>query len=164
MRAVAKGLEKFPIMTGKPAGDAIELAQSIGIGLAVSVADGLVAPILKEVNKKSLREIARESKALIEKAQNNKLEVEDLEGGCITISNLGALGIESFISIVVPGQCSILGIGQIREVYVGEGDDIMESKIMKMTLSADHKVVNGAYAAQFLDHVRKLLEDASTFE
>ena len=164
MRAVARGLEKFPIMTGRTAGDAIELAESIGIGLAISVPDGLVAPIIKEVNKKGLREIARESKALIEKAQNNKLEYEDLEGGCITISNLGALGVESFIPIVVPGQCSILGVGQIRDVYTGEGDDIMASKIMKMTLSADHKVVNGAYAAQFLDCVRKLLEDTSTFE
>ena len=164
MRAVSKGLEKFPIMTGKLAGDAIELAESIGIGLAISVPDGLVAPIVKEVNKKDLRQIACESKALIEKAQNNKLGFDDLEGGCITISNLGALGVESFIPIVVPGQCSILGIGQIREVYVGEGKDIMAGKIMNITLSADHKIVNGAYAAQFLDCVRKLLEDVSTFE
>jgi len=164
MRAVAKGLEKFPLMTGKLSGDTIELAESIGIGLAISVPDGLVAPIVKEVNKKGLREIARESKALIEKAQNNKLGFNDLEGGCITISNLGALGIESFIPIVVPGQCSILGIGQIRDVYVGEGEDIRAVKIMNITLSADHKVVNGAYAAQFLDCVRKLLEDVSTLE
>jgi pyruvate dehydrogenase E2 component (dihydrolipoamide acetyltransferase) len=163
MRAVAMGLEKFPIMTGQVAGDSIQLAESIGVGLAISVPGGLVAPILKDVNKKDVKQIARDSKALIEKARSNKLAPEDLEGGCITVSNLGAFEIESFIPIVVPGQCSILGIGQISETCVPESGNIMIRKLMSMTLSIDHKVTNGAYAAEFLDYVRKLLEDTSTF-
>jgi pyruvate dehydrogenase E2 component (dihydrolipoamide acetyltransferase) len=163
VRAVAMGLEKFLIMTGQLAGDTIQLADSIGVGLAISVPGGLVAPIVKDVNKKDVRQIARDSKALIEKARSNKLAPEDLEGGCITVSNLGAFEIESFIPIVVPGQSSILGIGQISETCVPESGNITVRKLMSMTLSIDHKVTNGAYAAQFLDYVRKLLEDTSTF-
>jgi len=164
MRAVAIGLEKFPIMTGQLAGDTIQLAEAIGIGLAITVPGGLVAPIVKDVNKKDVTQIARDSKALIEKARSNKLAPTDLEGGCITVSNLGAFGIDSFIPIVVPGQCSILGIGQITETCVPDNGKIVTRKLMNMTLSVDHKVTNGAYAAQFLDFVRKLLEDTATFE
>jgi len=163
IKAVATGLEKYPIMTGQLDGEALKLADSINIGLAISVPDGLVAPILKDVNKKDSRQIANDSKALIEKARSNKLAPTDLEGGCITVSNLGAFGIDNFIPIVVPGQCSILGIGQITDTCVPDNGNILIRKLMNMTLSVDHKVANGAYAAQFLDYVRKLLEDASLF-
>ncbi|MHC4424936.1 MAG: dihydrolipoamide acetyltransferase family protein [Planctomycetota bacterium] len=163
MKAVATGLEKYPIMTGQLAGKTIELAEAIGIGLAISVPDGLVAPIVKDVNKKDVKQIARDSLALIERARNNKLVPTDLEGGCITVSNLGAFGIDNFIPIVVPGQCSILGIGQITDTCVPDNGNILVRKLMNMTLSIDHKVANGAYAAQFLDFTRKLLEDTSTF-
>jgi len=177
VKAVAAGLEKYPMMTGQLTGDVIQLAESINVGLAISVPDGLVAPIIKDVNKKDVRQIARDSQALIEKARNNRLSPTDLEGGCITVSNLGALGIESFIPIVVPGQCSILGIGKITDTCVpapaspdasrGSGPqdgNILVRKLMNMTLSVDHKVTNGAYAAQFLDFVRKQLEDIATFK
>jgi len=161
MKAVATGLEKFPIMTGQLAGDTIKLAEEIHIGLAISVPGGLVAPIVKDVNKKDIKQIARDSQALVERALSNKLAPTDLEGGCITVSNLGAFGVESFIPIVVPGQCSILGIGKITDTCVPENSNILFRKIMSMTLSVDHKVTNGAYTAQFLDFVRKLLEDPS---
>jgi pyruvate dehydrogenase E2 component (dihydrolipoamide acetyltransferase) len=163
LKAVATGLEKYPIMTGQIAGDQIKLAETIGIGLAISVPDGLVAPIVKDVNKKDVRQIAIDSQALIERARSNKLAPTDLEGGCITVSNLGAFGIDNFIPIVVPGQCSILGIGQITDTCVPNNGNILVRKLMNMTLSVDHKVANGAYAAKFLDFVRKQLEDTSTF-
>lgn len=163
IKAVATGLEKYPIMTGQLDGETIKLADSIGVGLAISVPDGLVAPILKDVNKKDVRQIARDSQALIERARGNKLAPTDIEGGCITVSNLGAFGIDNFIPIVVPGQCSILGVGRITDTCVPDNGNIMVRKLMNMTLSVDHKVANGAYAAQFLDFVRKLLEDTSTF-
>jgi len=164
VKAVATGLEKFPIMTGQLDGEAIKLADTINVGLAISVPDGLVAPILKDVNKKNVKQIARDSLALIDRARGNKLQPTDLEGGCITVSNLGAFGIDNFIPIVVPGQCSILGIGQITETCVPDNGNILVRKLMNMTLSVDHKVANGAYAAQFLDFTRKLLEDTSTFD
>ena len=163
LKAVATGLEKYPIMTGQLAGEEIRLAEAIGIGLAISVPDGLVAPIVKDVNKKDVRQIALDSQALIERARNNKLVPTDVEGGCITVSNLGAFGIDNFIPIVVPGQCSILGIGQISDTCVPDNGNIMVRKLMNMTLSVDHKVANGAYAAKFLDFVKKMLEDTSTF-
>ncbi len=164
IKAVAIGLEKFPLMTGQLVGDTIQLSKSINIGLAIVVPGGLVAPTVKDVNKKDIFQIARDSKTLVEKARSNKLAPTDLEGGCITVSNLGAFGIESFIPIVVPGQCSILGIGQITDTCVPDDKGMVVRKLMNMTLSVDHKVANGAYAAQFLDFVRKSLEDISTFE
>ena len=163
LKAVATGLEKYPIMTGQLAGEEIRLAEAIGIGLAISVPDGLVAPIVKDVNKKDVRQIALDSQALIERARGNKLAPTDVEGGCITVSNLGAFGIDNFIPIVVPGQCSILGIGQITDTCVPDNGNIMVRKLMNMTLSVDHKVANGAYAAKFLDFVKKTLEDTTTF-
>jgi pyruvate dehydrogenase E2 component (dihydrolipoamide acetyltransferase) len=159
MKAVGTGLEKYPLMTGQLAGDSIKLADAIHVGLAISVPDGLVAPLVKNVNKKDVRQIARDSQALIERARNDKLDLSDLEGGCITVSNLGAFGIESFIPIVVPGQCSILGLGRITDTCVPDNGNILVRKLMNMTLSVDHKVTNGAYAAQFLDFVKKTLED-----
>ena len=163
MKAVATGLEKYAIMTGQLAGDVIKLVDAIHVGLAISVPDGLVAPLVKDVNKKNVRQIARDSQALIERAKNDKLDLSDLEGGCITISNLGAFGIESFIPIVVPGQCSILGIGRIADTCVPDNGNILVRKLMNMTLSVDHKVANGAYAAQFLDLVKKMLEEPRQF-
>ena len=163
MRALATGLERFLIMTGQMVGNAIKLADSINIGLAIALPDGVVAPIIKDVNRKDVTQIARDSNALIEKARNNKLAPADLEGGCITVSNLGAFGVDSFIPIVVPGQCSILGVGRITETCVPDNADITVRKLMSLTLSVDHKVTNGAYAGQFLDFVKKLLEDASGF-
>jgi pyruvate dehydrogenase E2 component (dihydrolipoamide acetyltransferase) len=162
MKAVATGLEKYPLMTGQLAGDVIKLADAIHVGLAISVKDGLVAPLVKDVNKKDIKQIARDSQALVERARSDKLDLSDLEGGCITVSNLGAFGIESFIPIVVPGQCSILGIGRIADTCVPDSGNVLVRKLMNMTLSVDHKVANGAYAAQFLDFVKKMLEDPNT--
>ncbi len=164
IKAVATGLEKFPLMTGQLDGDNIKLAGSIGVGLAISVADGLVAPIVKDVQNKTLAEVARYSISLIERTRAGKLTPDDLAGGCITVSNLGAFGIDSFIPIVVPGQCSILGIGQITDALVPSDGGVLVRKLFNMTLSADHKVTNGAYAAEFLDFVRKTLEEPGGFK
>lgn len=163
LRAVAVAMQDFRVMTGRFAGDRIELAESIDIGLAISVPDGLVAPVVKNVNKKGVVEIARETQLLIEKARKKKLTLSDLEGGSITVSNLGAFGIDSFIPIVVPGQSSILGIGRITDTCVPGNSDIETRKLMCMSLSVDHRVTGGAYAAQFLVRVREILEDISNF-
>jgi pyruvate dehydrogenase E2 component (dihydrolipoamide acetyltransferase) len=159
MKAVAQGVEKYPLMTGQVTDHSIKLAEVIHIGLAISVPDGVVAPVVKDVNKKTVRQIARDSQAVIERARAGKLNLSDLEGGCITVSNLGPFGVDSFIPIVVPGQCSILGVGRITDTCVPDNGSLVVRKLMYMTLSVDHKVVNGAYAAQFLDFVKKVLED-----
>jgi pyruvate dehydrogenase E2 component (dihydrolipoamide acetyltransferase) len=164
IRAAAMGLERFEIMTGQLEGQAIKLADSIGVGLAISVPGGVVAPVIKNADNKDVRQIASETAALIERAQNGKLSPDDLEGGCITVSNLGAFGVESFIPVVVPGQCSILGIGAIIDTPVSDLGNMVIRKLMNITLCVDHRIANGAYAGQFLDYVRKLLEDASSFD
>lgn len=162
IKAVASGLEKFPMMTGQVEGDVIKLAEAINV-VAVVAPNGLIVPVVKHAHKKDIRQIAAETKALIEKARNEKLLLTDLEGACITVSNVGSLGIDSFIPIVIPGQCSILGVGRIADTCVPDTGGAAVRKLMNLTLAADHKVVNGAYAARFLDSVRKLLEDTSTF-
>ena len=163
IRAVATGVEKFPIMTGQLEGDTIKLADNINIGLAVLAPNGLIVPVVKDANKKDVKQIAADTQVLIEKARNKKLQLTDLEGACITVSNLGGFGIESFIPIVIPGQCSILGIGRITDTCVPDNGNIAVRKLISLALSVDHKVANGAYAGQFLDFVRKRLEDTSTF-
>lgn len=163
IKAVATGLQKFPILTGQLAGNTVQLPDTINIGLAVSVTDGLVVPVVKDAHKKDIKQIAADSASLIEKAQAGKLPLTNLEGACITISNLGAFGINSFIPIVIPGQCSILGIGRITDTCVSDNGGVIIRKLVNMTLSVDHRIANGAYAAEFLDFTRKLLEDTSSF-
>jgi pyruvate dehydrogenase E2 component (dihydrolipoamide acetyltransferase) len=164
IKAVADALEHYPIMTGQLEGDKIKLAESINIGLAMAGPEGLVVPVIKNVQDKDIFEVARSSQSLIEKLKNNKLELTDLEGGVTTVSNLGGFGIESFIPIVVPGQCSILGIGKITDTCIPVNGDILVRKLMSITVSVDHKVANGAEAAQFLEMVRKQLEDRANFQ
>ena len=161
LRALALSIEHYPIMTGTLAGDYIWLADRIDIGLAVSTDDGLVAPIVKDCGSKTLWQISRACKELTERTQSGTLTLEDLEGGCMTVSNLGGFGVDSFIPIVVPGQTSILGLGAIQDTVLPGDKEPQVRKMMNMTLSVDHKVVNGAEAAQFLDYVKKMLEHPS---
>ena len=158
LRALAAGMQHYPIMTGQLAGDHIQLANRLDFGLAISTDEGLVAPIIPDCGTKSVHAIAAYCKGLIERTRSNKLSLDDLQGGCITVSNLGGFGIDSFIPIVVPGQTSILGVGAIADTAVPSDGNLLVRKLMNLTLSVDHKVVNGAEAAQFLDFVKKHLE------
>ena len=158
LRALALSIGHYPIMTGTLAGDYIRLADHIDIGLAVSTDNGLVAPILKDCGSKTLLQISRACKELVHRTQSGALTLDDLEGGCMTVSNLGGFGVDSFIPIVVPGQTSILGLGSIHEAVLPDDNGPQVRNVMNMTLSVDHKVVNGAEAAQFLDYVKKMLE------
>ncbi|RKY10796.1 MAG: hypothetical protein DRP65_06040 [Planctomycetota bacterium] len=163
VKAVAVALKEFPVMTGQIEGNSIKLADAINIGFAVAAPNGVVVPVITDADKKDVKQIAIEMKRLTQKARNEDLEPGDVRGACITVSNPGALGVDIFIPIVVPGQCSGLGVGGIVETYVSVHGDAIVRKIMNLSLSVDHKVANGEYAARFLDTVRKLLEDASTF-
>ncbi|MFA6187367.1 MAG: 2-oxo acid dehydrogenase subunit E2, partial [Phycisphaerae bacterium] len=155
IKALSLGFEKWPIMTGTFAGDCVHLADSPGIGITV----GRVAPVIKDVCKKNLAQIAADRIVLIKRAQAGKLADGDLKNGCMTVSNLGELGIDSFIPIVIPGQCSVLGVGKITDTCVSQDDSFVTRKVVKMTLAVDHKTANGAEAAQFFSLVAKLLED-----
>jgi len=168
--AIAVSLMKFPVMTGSLKGRNIILPENINVALAVELPDGVAAPVLKNLHGKSLSQIARERTLLVEKTQSGKLTLEDLEGACITISNLGSLGIDSFIPIVIPGQCSILGVGKITDTCrpetaftTGKEEKIVIRKIMSLTLAVDHRIANGTQASQFLDFLRKYLEEPQSF-
>lgn len=163
IKAVGEGLVHYPVMTGRLVGDEMQLAKEINVALAVSSAKGLVAPVIKDVPGKNIREIATEKQSLIDKANEDKLTLGDLQGGCITVSNLGAFGVDSFIPIVIPGQCSILGAGRISDAIVPDRDEAAVRKIMELNLSVDHKIANGAQASQFLDFVKRMLEEKETF-
>lgn len=159
IRAVALGLRKFPAMLGQLEGDYIQIADAVNVGLAVSVEDGLAAPLIRDADQKNLAQIADYAKGVIGRAKSNTLTADDVSGGSITVSNLGGFGIDSFIPIVVPGQGSILGVGKISDTCVPVDGNIMARKIMDMTISSDHKVVNGTDAAAFLGFVKQLLEN-----
>ncbi|MFZ9010807.1 MAG: dihydrolipoamide acetyltransferase family protein [Anaerohalosphaeraceae bacterium] len=158
IRALALGIEHYPIMTGQLAAEHIQLSGSIDIGLAISTEEGVVAPIVKDCGRKTLLQISEQTATLVERTRDGKLQLEDLSGGCTSVSNLGAFGVDSFIPIVIPGQSSIVGVGTIQDVVLPVDKEPAVRKIMNLTLSVDHKVINGAEAAQFLDFVKKLLE------
>ncbi len=159
IRAVGLAGKYFPMMTGQLKGDNLQLADAVDVGLAIALDDGLVAPLCRAADQKSLEEITTYNKQLIDKTRANKLTSDDLSGGCITVTNLGGFGIDSFIPIVVPGQASILGVGKIQDALVPSGGNILVRKQMQLTLAVDHKVANGADAAKFLDFIKKLLEN-----
>lgn len=163
IKAVAAGLEHFPLMAGKLAGEFIQLPQTINVGLATSVSDCLYVPVIKEADKKSIAEIAQDRARLVEKAQRHKLAPEDLEDAGITISNLGPFGVDRFIPIVIPGQCCIIGLGRITDEAVADNDKITVRKMINVTISVDHRIANGSYASEFIDFVRKFLQDTSNF-
>jgi len=164
IKALAMGMVKWPIMTGRLEGDSIRLADSPGIGIAIAVKDGIVAPVVKDAAGKNLSQIAECRKDLFERLETGNLSSDDFKDGCITVSNLGELGIDSFIPVVIPGQCSILGVGKIAESCVMHKDNMAVRKFMKMTLAVDHRIANGAEAAQFLSFVVDLLGEAQKLQ
>ncbi|MCU0317970.1 MAG: 2-oxo acid dehydrogenase subunit E2 [Amoebophilaceae bacterium] len=139
--------------------DAIRYNKHIHMGIAVAVEGGLVVPVLHFIDSKSLAHIAVETKALIQKANEQQLRPKELEGSTFTISNLGMLGIESFAAIVNPPAACILAIGEIQQVPVVRCGVVMPGYVMKATLSCDHRAVDGAVGASFLQTFKALLED-----
>jgi pyruvate dehydrogenase E2 component (dihydrolipoamide acetyltransferase) len=163
MLATAVCLERYPEMTGQLGEDTIILSEDNNVGLVMEVAGGAVAPVIKRADKKTIHEIAAERAVFAEKASKGKFSMGDLEGACISISNMGPCGVEMFIPVVIPGQCSIIGVGKMTDTCVPIKKQVEIRKIMKMSISVDHRVANGANAAQFLDYIKKTLETASNF-
>lgn len=157
--AVAQTLRKFPNVNGYFKGDRIELHDSINVGIAVSVEDGLLTPVLNNADQKSLKQIAVETKELSARARANKMQPQDLGPGTFTVSNLGMFGIEEFSAIINPPESGILAVGAVRKAAVVIDDQIQIARVMKVTLSSDHRIVDGALGAKFLQDLKKLLEN-----
>jgi pyruvate dehydrogenase E2 component (dihydrolipoamide acetyltransferase) len=157
--ALARGMKHYPIMTGRLGQNCIILAPTIDIGVVIATENGTVAPVVRDVGSKTLEQISACRRDLTQRAKNDTLTPDDLTDGCITVSDLGEVGVDSFIPIVIPGQCSIMGVGRIFESPVPSGkEEISIRKMMNLNLSIDHRIANGADAAQFLDFVKKQLE------
>ena len=157
LEAMAQALVQFPHLTGQWTGDGIQLATSIDVGLAIDTDQGLVAPVVRDADKKTTQEFASATRALIDKANAGKLQPTDFDGASITLSNLGMFGIDEFIPIVVPGQASILGIGRTSDQLRPTSSGHEVRKVMSMTLSVDHRVADGVYAAKFLNAIAERL-------
>ena len=159
LRACARALKDFPWINSTYTEQGIQLYSEINIGMAVALDEGLVVPVIRNTDRLSLTELAAQSRQLADKAQNKKLFPLDYEGGTFTVSNLGMLGVDSFTAIINPPQAAILAVGRVApRVIVEEGMFAIKS-IMTATLSADHRIVDGAMAARFLQNVKKLLEN-----
>jgi pyruvate dehydrogenase E2 component (dihydrolipoamide acetyltransferase) len=160
LAASARALHEFPSLNATFTGKGVELYADINLGMAVAIEDGLVVPVIRNADRLSLSELAKQSGALAEKAQNKKLFPLDYEGGTFTVSNLGMLGVDNFIAIINPPQCAILAVGQVAPRVMAHGEGIAVRAMMTMSLSADHRVVDGATAARFLRQVKGQLEKA----
>lgn len=161
IRACAQTLKEFPSLNATFTEQGVQLFSDINIGMAVALEEGLAAPVIRGADRLSLQELCRQSRQLIEKAQKKKLLPLEYEGGTFTVSNLGMLGVDSFTAIINPPQCAILAVGQVAPRVVPDGNDITVRPMMTMTLSADHRIVDGAIAARFLQRVKELLQEAA---
>jgi pyruvate dehydrogenase E2 component (dihydrolipoamide acetyltransferase) len=159
MKAVAFVMTQHPECNVSYIDDKMRYYADVNICLAVAVEGGLLTPAVRNCGKKSIPEISEEAAVLVEKARNKKLRPRESMGGTFTISNLGMFGIEEFHAIVNPPQALILAVGAIRDVPVVNQGRIEAGKRMKLTLSCDHKAVDGATGAVFLQDLKSALED-----
>lgn len=159
IKAVAAALRQHPDVNVSWLGDKMRKNHHIHIGVAVAVADGLLVPVIRFADNKSLSHIAVEVKDLAQKAHDKKLQPSDWEGSTFTISNLGMFGIEEFTAIINPPDACILAIGGIKETAIVKNGQLVPGNVMKVTMSCDHRAVDGAVGSAFLKTLKGLLED-----
>lgn len=162
IRAVAASLRKHPKVNSSWLGDKIRYNHHVHVGVAVAVDDGLLVPVVRFADQKSLSQIAAEVKTFAQKAKDKKLQPADWEGNTFTISNLGMFGIEEFTAIINPPDSCILAVGGIKDTPVVKNGQVVPGKVMKVTLSCDHRVVDGASGSAFLQTLKAMLENPVT--
>ena len=159
LKACASALRKHPMVNSSLIENKIRKNHHIHIGVAVAVAEGLLVPVIRFADNKTLTHISLEVKDLADKAKEKKLQPSDWEGNTFTISNLGMFGIEEFTAIINPNDSCILAVGGIKNTPVVKNGEIVPGNIMKVTMSCDHRLVDGATGAKFLKTLKELLED-----
>lgn len=162
LRACAAALRQHPKVNSSWLGDRIRYNQHIHIGVAVAVEEGLLVPVVRFADQKSFAQIGEEVRTLAKKAKDKKLQPSEWEGNTFTISNLGMFGIEEFTAIINPPDACILAVGGIKDTPVVRNGQIVPGKVMKVTLSCDHRVVDGATGAAFLQTLKMMLENPVT--
>jgi len=158
VKTVAAALRKHSIVNATLDGEKIKVFEDINIGVAVATENGLIVPVIRNADRRSLKEIASILKGLVEKAGQGKLTKEDLTGGTFTITNLGMYGVDVFIPIINPPETAILGVGRVVEKPVADNGQVKVKPLMQFSLTYDHRIVDGAPAAEFLQSVKQILE------
>jgi pyruvate dehydrogenase E2 component (dihydrolipoamide acetyltransferase) len=159
VKVVATALADHPYLNARWTEQGILLVEPINVGVAVAVEDGLVVPVVRGAGRKRLEEVSAELSRLVARAREDRLSLEEITGGTFTITNLGMFGVESFTPIVNPPETAILGVGAMVEKPAGRDGQIVLRPMMTLSLSFDHRIVDGAPAAQFLQRVKQLLEE-----
>jgi pyruvate dehydrogenase E2 component (dihydrolipoamide acetyltransferase) len=159
VKACAIALKKFPRANGSYKDGRFELYSRVNVGIAVAAKDALVVPTIFDADRKGLREIAADARALAGKVRDGSITPPELSGGTFSVSNLGMYGIKSFEAIVNSPQAGILAVGEIADRPVVKNGEVVPGKVMEMTLSCDHRILYGADGAEFLAEVRRLLEE-----
>jgi pyruvate dehydrogenase E2 component (dihydrolipoamide acetyltransferase) len=161
IHALGLAVQRFPLTVGRFDSNRISIAERINVGFAVNAPQGLVVPVVKDANEKTLPDIAREEALLTYKARDNLLTLEDIEGETVALSNLGAYGIDGFLGIVPPPTSTILAVGNAiaTPMYRGDNGKIEVRKIVSLSLAADRRVINEIYASEFLGFITKELQN-----
>ncbi|MEY4887035.1 MAG: hypothetical protein RL767_506 [Bacteroidota bacterium] len=158
VKSVAKALKKHPAVNSAWMGDSVRTNFDVHVGIAVAVEDGLLVPVVRHADVKGLAEISAEVRGFAMKAKEKKLQPSDWSGNTFTISNLGMFGIEEFTAIINPPDAAILAVGGVQDVPVVKNGQVQAGQVMKMTLSCDHRVIDGVTGAAFLNTVKGYLE------
>ena len=161
IQAVALALKESPVINANFIDNKIVKIPTVNIGVAVALDDGLVVPVLKSADTKTIDAIAKERAVLVGKARDKKLAINDMSDGSLTLTNLGMFDVDSFTAIINPPQVVIVAVGKIKKAAVVKNDKIVAGSVMKVVLSGDHRVVDGAEGAKFLGRIKQILETAS---
>jgi pyruvate dehydrogenase E2 component (dihydrolipoamide acetyltransferase) len=161
--AAAQTLAEFPDVNSRTDGVLVWPRRRVHVGLAVSLPDGLVVPVIRDADRRSLADLHVRAAELAEAARNGTLPPDDMTGSSFTISNLGMFGVDEFSAIINPGESAILAVSSIVPTPIAVGDGIGIRQMMKLTLTADHRLVDGELAARFLNALRRRLQDADPF-
>jgi pyruvate dehydrogenase E2 component (dihydrolipoamide acetyltransferase) len=158
VKACARALSRFPLVNASWGEDKIVTHADVNVGVAVAMPEGLIVPVVRNADRKPVLEISREVKELAGRARDKKLKPEEFTGGTFTVSNLGMFSVTEFTAVINPPESAILAVGSVREVAVAEQGQVRAGHRMNVTMSSDHRVIDGALAAQFLAEVKRLLE------
>lgn len=159
VKAVAKTLKRHPMLNATLTGDEIHHLECIHMGVAVALQDGLIVPVVRDADKRTVQEIAQEVRRLAQGARDNTLSVDEVTGSTFTITNLGTYGLDGFTPIINAPEAAILGIGRIAERVVVHDDQIARRKMMVLSLTIDHRLIDGAPGGEFLQSLKVLLEN-----
>ena len=159
VKATAVALTHFPAINASFGETAIVRHGTVNMGIAVALEQGLITVVVTDADRKPLAQIAREARDIIGRAKNGKARPEEMQGSTFTISNLGMFDVDEFIAIINPHEAAILAVGSVRDVPVVKNGQVVPGKTMKVTISADHRVTDGAEAAKFLQDLKRILEE-----